>query len=212
MVSHVVAERSDLRDTLAEVGPDCPTLCTGWDTRTLLAHMILRERSVIELATRLRLPRASVAAEKALADFTARHSYAAMLAAFDHGAPLWSPLALGPAREVFNLLEYVVHHEDVRRVDPSVQPRDLPADRQRAIFERLRGFARVTMRSAPDPVRLQWSHRTIDIGRGPKTVTVKGDPLELALFAYGRQAVAVVEYTGDPAAIRRMQGARLGIA
>lgn len=201
-----------MHQTLTEAGPDAPTLCTGWDTRTLLAHMILRERSLVETATRLQLPRAGVAAERALHDFASTHSYAAMLAAFDRGAPLWSPLALPPARELFNLLEYAVHHEDVRRVDPAAGPRPIPVSRQRAIFNRLKYFAHVTMRGASVPVELRWNDQSIKVGRGSRRAVIIGDPMELALFAYGRQPVAVVEYAGDAAAVAAVKGDRLGIA
>ena len=37
-------ERAAFADTLEEAGPDAPTLCTGWTTRDLAAHLVLRER------------------------------------------------------------------------------------------------------------------------------------------------------------------------
>src|SRR5439155_20488720 len=37
-------ERSALCDLFAEVGPDAPTLCGGWLTRDLAAHLVIRER------------------------------------------------------------------------------------------------------------------------------------------------------------------------
>ena len=37
-------ERSALVDTLRAVGPDAPTLCDGWKTRDLAAHLVVRER------------------------------------------------------------------------------------------------------------------------------------------------------------------------
>ena len=33
-------ERAGLSALLAEVGPEAPTLCGGWHTRDLLAHLI----------------------------------------------------------------------------------------------------------------------------------------------------------------------------
>src|SRR5258706_5048708 len=38
------AERHALADTLLAAGPDAPTLCEGWATRDLAAHLVLRER------------------------------------------------------------------------------------------------------------------------------------------------------------------------
>jgi len=37
-------EREQLADLLVELGPDEPTLCEGWATRDLAAHLVLRER------------------------------------------------------------------------------------------------------------------------------------------------------------------------
>ena len=37
-------ERSALVETLLRVGPDAPTLCEGWNTRDLAAHLVVRER------------------------------------------------------------------------------------------------------------------------------------------------------------------------
>src|SRR5690606_1471098 len=37
-------ERAALCDLLSRLGPDQPTLCEGWTTRDLAAHLLLRER------------------------------------------------------------------------------------------------------------------------------------------------------------------------
>ena len=37
-------ERAALVQTLRAVGPDAPTLCEGWTTRDLAAHLVVRER------------------------------------------------------------------------------------------------------------------------------------------------------------------------
>ena len=42
--SLVKLERSALADTLEQIGPNQPTLCTGWRTQDLLAHLVVRER------------------------------------------------------------------------------------------------------------------------------------------------------------------------
>ena len=36
-------ERSALVETMRAVGPDAPTLCEGWTTRDLAAHLVVRE-------------------------------------------------------------------------------------------------------------------------------------------------------------------------
>jgi uncharacterized protein (TIGR03085 family) len=37
-------ERAGLVEILRAVGPDAPTLCEGWTTRDLTAHLVVRER------------------------------------------------------------------------------------------------------------------------------------------------------------------------
>jgi uncharacterized protein (TIGR03085 family) len=213
MASHVLDERQALAELLREVGPDAPTLCTGWDTRLLLAHLVRRERSLLEVGARARLPIVGLAADKAMRAYAASTDYEDMLALLADGAPPWSFFALPPARDAFNLLEYAIHLEDVRRVDPEVGPRSLPEARQRAIFKRLQAMARLAMRTTPVPVELRWTEgRTIPVGRGKNLVTVTGEPMELALVAYGRQPVARVSYAGDEASIAKLTGAHLGVA
>ena len=66
------------------------------------------------------------------------------------GPPWWSPLAVPAVADRVNLLEYVVHHEDVRRAGPEPSPpRDIRADRRMAIWSQLRLAARLTLRQAP---------------------------------------------------------------
>jgi len=213
MSSHVLAERQALAELLREVGPDAPTLCTGWDTRLLLAHLVRRERSLLEIGARARLPIAGMAADKAMRRYAAATPYEDMLTQLSDGAPPWSFFALPPAREAFNLLEYAIHLEDVRRVDASAEPRPLSDARQRAIFKRLQAMAGLAMRGTPVPVELRWMEgRSIRVGHGNHPVVVTGDPMELALVAYGRQPVAHVTYSGDDAAVAKLTKAHLGVA
>ncbi len=76
------------------------------------------------------------------------------------GPPRWSPFALPLVREAVNLLEYVVHHEDVRRAVDGWVPRVLPVSRQDASWSRLRLASRLTLRQLPVPVRLDLARRT----------------------------------------------------
>jgi len=98
------------------------------------------------------------------------------------------------AKDLVNLLEFVIHHEDVRRAQPGwgaaggagLLARTTPV--WRAIPNSAR---RPTLRKAPErghaaPGR----HGLLGAGEeGPAfTVTVTGDPVELALFTSGRPA------------------------
>jgi hypothetical protein len=72
-----VRERLELCDLLLELGPDAPTLCEGWTTADLAAHLVLREHFH-------RWSDAQRAVEKA-------NGLAAMVARLRAGAPLIRP-------------------------------------------------------------------------------------------------------------------------
>ncbi|MEN3358667.1 MAG: hypothetical protein V7637_2649, partial [Mycobacteriales bacterium] len=44
MTDHASAERAAVADLLDSLGPDAPTLCEGWSTYDLAAHLALRDR------------------------------------------------------------------------------------------------------------------------------------------------------------------------
>jgi uncharacterized protein (TIGR03085 family) len=115
--------------------------------------------------------------------------------------------ALSPARvarldDPINLLEYVVHHEDVRRAQPGWAPRALPAGRQLAIWRMLRGLTRTVGRRAVAGLRLEWDGGDPQAlhGADPRA-TVLGDPVELALVAMGRARAARITVLGDATAL-----------
>lgn len=215
MQHHAVQERIELANTLREVGPQAPTLCGGWTSGQLAAHLVLRERSLSEVAGRLPVSALRRRAETGLDDYLRREGYPAVVAAFEAGPPVWSPLWLAPVREAINLLEYVVHHEDVRRAGASWTPRALPVARQRAIWSRLRIAAPLNLRGVAAGIELAWpSHGTILSWRarhGAPVVTVTGDPVELALLAFGRQRAAQLDYDGPAAEVATVTGAAIAI-
>lgn len=216
MAQHALDERHELAATLRSAGPAAPTLCEGWTTSELAAHLLLRERSLTEMAGRLPVQSFRDRAEKGMADLIARTPYPQIVDEFDRG-PAWpSPAvvwSLPPIREAINLLEYLIHHEDVRRAASSWQPRRLPIDRQVAVWSRLRFLAAMTLRTVPVGVELVWpAHGKIVTRRakhGYPVVTVTGEPAEHAMLAFGRQRAARVDYDGTPAAVEQLRDARL---
>lgn len=212
MPGHAVQERVELAETLRSTDPAAPTLCGQWSAAQLAAHLVLRERSVTELLGRVPSERAHAVAQRAIDRYRARTPYAAMVAAVAAGPPLWSPFALPPVREAINLLEYLVHHEDVRRAGTGWVPRVLPVQRQRAVWSRLRFAARLTLRQLPLAVRLEWPGAGgVSVGCGTAEVTVSGPPEELALVAFGRQPVARVSYDGPDDAVATVRGASVAV-
>jgi uncharacterized protein (TIGR03085 family) len=203
-------ERDALCLLLSEKGPDAPTLCEGWATRDLAAHLVLRERR----------PDASLGILGGpLAGYTARvqnkiaqqHDYTHLITMIRQGPPLFSLFALPGVDEAANAGEYYVHHEDVRRGTPGTEPRQLDAAVQDALWRRL-GIARLLLRKAPCGVALQRSDapgtQPITAKRGTPVVTVTGTPGELTLWAFGRTSAARVQLDGDSDAVTRLGQAR----
>jgi uncharacterized protein (TIGR03085 family) len=215
MRRHALHERMELAETLRETDQDAPTLCGDWTTAQLAAHLVLRERSLTEVLGRIPSDRTQGVAQRAIDSYVARTPYREIVAAVASGPPPWSPFALAPVRETVNLLEYLVHHEDVRRAVVGWVPRVMPTQRQESIWSRLRVGAKLTLRSVPVPLRLVWpEHGDIAVGRagsGGPQVTLTGEPEELALVAFGRQRVAKVEYSGPPDAVESVRNADIAV-
>lgn len=211
MTSTADAERAALCDLLDELGPSAPTLCEGWDTRDLATHLYVRDREPKAWAG-IMVPRLNELASQAMAGQAGR-PYGEIVDAVRAGAPKWSPLGLPGAKDVANLLEYVIHHEDVRRAQPDWGPRAVPASLADSVWKAVRFGSRATLRKAPDGVVLRRAGTSSDVTakKGELTVTVVGDPVELALFTSGRQRAARVDLSGDDAAISRLVSADLGL-
>ena len=204
MTSPADAERAALCDLLVELGPDAPTLCAGWQTRDLAAHLVVRDRQPKAWAG-IVVPQLSRLAENAMAGQSAR-PYEELVDTVRAGAPKWSPFGLPGVKDAVNLLEFVIHHEDVRRAQPGWGPRAVPRALADRVWTAVRLTGRAAYRKAPDGVRL---HRAGTDSQatakgGDLVVTVTGDPVELALFQAGRQQVARVDLAGDDAAVARL--------
>jgi len=209
------AERYALAATFREVGPGAPTLCAGWRSEDLLAHLVLRETRpwVIGLdrlsgAAPGREPRQSAMARAAATP----GGYAALVDELLGRDGLRLTRRLGDAAD---LLEFVVHHEDLRRAgDTPRPPRRLPEAMRAAVWARLRGMARLAVRRSPVGVVLvsTTGPRTV-VRRGADSVALVGDPVELLLHLFGRTGHADVELRGTPdtvAAYRAAVGAGPG--
>lgn len=215
-MSHVRDERRGLCRLLIEVGPDAPTECAGWTTRDLAAHLVTRERRP-DAAISLAVPPLAGYGERIRTRLRDETPYDRLVGLVAIGPPVWSPFAIPGVDAVGNLVEYFVHHEDVRRAQPGWAPRELPPALTRTLWNRLLMMARLTLRSAPAGVRLRWSDADRPDGpeqvvkQGQPMVTVSGGPGELLLWALGRTSVARVTLDGDDAAVDRLRSASWGI-
>jgi len=202
-------ERRALADLLAAVGPDAPTLCSGWTTRDLAAHLVIRERRP-DAALGIVLKPVAAHTRSVQQRFAARDF--ARLVADLRTPPLWSPISNPLLDEVVNVNEMFVHHEDVRRAQPGWAPRVLEEGHRAALWARVRRTAKLALRRYRATVVLDaGEHGMVTVGAGGPRVTVTGDPGELAIFLSGRQAHARVELSGDAKSAERLSRAHLGI-
>lgn len=205
---HARRERQELAELLLALGPDAPTLCEGWDTTDLAAHLVIREGR-IDAGPGIVLPPFSGWTAR-LQRAAAAHPYPELVRTIRSGPPTLSVFSLPGMDALGNLFEYVVHHEDVRRAQPGWQPRELPADLSDELWGRLRRLARVMYLRVPLGVTLvRTDGRGGEVvakpaGPGEPSVTLRGTALELLLRSYGRRAVQV-EVLGDPADVQRFE-------
>ncbi|MFM9705035.1 TIGR03085 family metal-binding protein [Streptomyces galilaeus] len=200
-------ERLLLADLLETAGPEAPTLCEGWRTRDLAAHVVVRERRpdaaggllVKQLASRL---------DKAMEEFTAK-PYEELVQLIRTGPPRFSPFQLKQLDEASNIVEFYVHGEDVRRAQPDWTPRELDPVFQDALWSRLERTARLTGRGTPTGLVLRRPDgRTAVANRGTPVVTATGEPSELLLLLYGRGGAAQVDLAGEEEAITTLRGGK----
>src|SRR3984957_4604266 len=79
-------ERLALAALLEETGPDAPTLCAGWQTRDLAAHLVLRERRPDAGAGMMGGPLAAYTA-RLQRQYLGRYSYPKLIELFTDGPP-----------------------------------------------------------------------------------------------------------------------------
>jgi uncharacterized protein (TIGR03085 family) len=120
------------------------------------------------------------------------------------------------ADERLNVVEYFVHHEDVRRAQPGWQPRTISGELADLLWDRLR-LARLMLRKAPVGVELARSDSAgesaqsrngrvrITVKASTPVVTVSGDPAELTLWTMGRTNVASVQMEGNDSDVAALQ-------
>jgi uncharacterized protein (TIGR03085 family) len=213
-VSYARDERLALCALLEKTGPDAPTLCTGWSTGDLAAHLVLRERRPDAAGGVMGGPLAGYAA-KVQDRIKQRTSFADLVSAIRSGPPRLSVMALPGMDERANAVEFFVHHEDVRRAGPDWAPRDISGGQSDMLWQRLR-LARFMVRKAPVGIELARENSDVSEVRpdGPAyritaknatpAVTVIGTPAELTLWAMGRTTAAQVRYDGIGAAVSKL--------
>jgi uncharacterized protein (TIGR03085 family) len=209
-------ERRALCALLDETGPDAPTLCEGWTTLDLAAHLVLREHRPDARAGLLGGPLAPYTAH-VQRRMAGRVPYARLVETIRNGPPRFSMFGIPGMDDRANLVEYFVHHEDVRRAAPDWKPRELDPGLNEQLWQRLRlRITRLILRKVP--VGVEFARDDVDtddaegaqrqlritIRNGTPVVTVIGNPAELTLWALGRTTAAQVRLDGADKPVRTL--------
>ena len=204
-------ERAALVETLRSVGPDAPTLCEGWKTRDLAAHLMIREYRP-DAAPGIVIPFFASHTAKVQNEVAERTDWDGLLDKVASGPPIYSPLKL--LDPLANVGEMFIHHEDVRRAQPGWEPRVLEPALAAMLRRSLPLMGRMTLAKVPGRVALRTPDGKTLLTAGSRkfqgaAVTVTGAPEELLLFSVGRQAR--VEFDGDASAVQAVRDAPKGL-
>jgi uncharacterized protein (TIGR03085 family) len=220
-VSYSREERLALCALLEETGPDAPTLCEGWTTGDLAAHLVLREHRPDAAAGVVGGPLAGYTA-RVQQRIKARTPFPELVRMIRSGPPRLSVMALPGVDERANAVEFFVHHEDVRRAGSCWEPRELSSGESDMLWHRLR-LARFMLRKAPVGVELARDDTVLPRDNtgadgtsagGPAyritarnatpAVTVIGSPAELTMWVMGRSTAARVRMDGTRPAVTKL--------
>ncbi|MFB0835525.1 TIGR03085 family metal-binding protein [Arthrobacter halodurans] len=209
----VPPSREVLAEVLLAAGPDAPTLCAGWDTRHLAAHLVLREHH--PLAAGIVLKPLAGRMERTLHRWADRakapQAYAALVERFRRGPGGLSPLSLPGVDRAANLVEFFIHTEDVRRAGERWAPRVLDEDYSEELWRALVRGSGLLYRGVDVGVILRRPDGRRHVARRAATsVAIAGEPAELLLHAYGRRGHALVTFEGAPDAVALLSSAELG--
>lgn len=198
MSSLAKLERAALADLFDDVGPQAPTLCEGWNTGDLAAHLVVRESDPLGAPGVVVGPLAGLTRARMDA-LLARGSWTALVDRFRRGPALLR--RVGPLDEAMNAAEFFIHHEDVRRAGAApASPRPLLLGHEKQLWRQVVVQARLAMRKAPTGVVIENAlhpEEPLRVKSGAHTVTLVGKPSEILLWLAGRREVADVELAGD---------------
>lgn len=215
VMQFVEPSREFLAETLLAAGPGAPTLCEGWRTQELAAHLFLREHNPVVgagLVVKAWNKHSDKATSKLAEESSSAEAFAALVEKFRVGPGKFSPLSLPGVDRSANLIEYFVHTEDVRRASDRWAPRALDADYSDALWADLVKRAAILYRSVDlGIVLVNPSGQRHVAKRAPVSVAIIGEPAELLMHANGRVGQALVSFEGQPDAVALLQTAEVGL-
>ena len=197
-------ERNTLCDLLVERGAGATTLCEGWVTSDLAAHLVVRERRP-DSGPGLVWPPLARYTDKVRRSVRDRWSWDELVETVRRGPP-W---LLRPFDGPMNTVEYFIHAEDVRRAQDGWEPRAISPELADALWARV-GPGGMAKRVPATIVMMSPGRADKQSGTGPRLI-LAGDPGELTMFGAGRQGAARVEISGDATLAAQLRAAPLGI-
>jgi uncharacterized protein (TIGR03085 family) len=197
-------ERTALCDLFVERGPDAPTLCEGWYTADLAAHLVVRERRP-DSGPGLVWPPLAGYTDKVRRSARDRTPWEKLVETVRRGPPL----LLRPFDGPMNTVEFFIHVEDVRRAQDGWEPRQVSSELADALWARVGpgGMAK----KVPATIVITSPGRADMVGGNGPRLILAGDPGELIMFGAGRQGAAQVEIGGDAALAAQLRAASLGV-
>ncbi len=205
-------ERVELCSSFDDFGPSAPTLLDGWTAHDLAAHLVQREHDLLG-GPCLVLPGPFARfAERRRARLAGRSDFAGLVARLRSGPPVGF-FRVGWVRDMANLNECFVHHEDLRRAN-GLGVRSLTPAMDAGLWRNVRRGGRfLSRRLRGCGLEVSWSGTSerVLVRPGSPTALLRGAPGELLLFLFGRQAAAKVEVSGPAEAVAAVGRAHFGM-
>jgi uncharacterized protein (TIGR03085 family) len=201
------SERQTLCNLLESLGPLAPTLCEGWTTSDLAAHLFVRESRPLASPGILLAPFAHIT-QREMERAKRELGYGGLITRIRSGPPY--PMRLLDAQ--VNVMEYFVHHEDVRRAEAGWEPRtdaELDAGLWRLVQRLSRLMARKLSGAGLELVAPGFG--TVVAKASEPVAVVTAGPQELVMLLFGRKGAARVQVEGPDAALAAVDSARFGI-
>ena len=163
-------------------------MCEGWRSADLAAHLVTREHRP-DGGPGLVLPFGPLIAWTDRVRRRARDTttWDNLVTRVRSGPPA----VLRPFDKGLNTIEYFVHHEDLRRAQAGWAPRQLAAEDEALLWQRLRAMKRL-LRAPAGRIEAPGQAALI-FPKSKRPGTLRGPVGELTLWLLGRRAVARVE-------------------
>lgn len=192
-------QRAAIADLLEELGPFAPTMCEGWQTQDLAAHLYIRERKLSALPG-IGFDRFKDRTQRIQISELHRLGFLPMVQ--ELRTPGW---IMRPLDNLVNVSEFFIHHEDILRANGRSQT--LTAKEQQALWPVVKVLARRAQARYGSQVLLLRTDTGAEqkIGQGDRPVHLTGLPSELLLHLSGREAE--VKTTGEETSLTQWREA-----